>query len=477
MPPSLKTRIVAAVVVVLAASLTARAGGLILDEQFDSPNPTWRVRPATGVQVLAQLRTQAPDAHRPTTAERVVLACAAGYAVQVAHQVGPLPVLDEVAIDVVVRANRPSVQLAAEVVFPRSRDPATGEPLRALVHGHRYSQPGQWQQLRLDRVPLLATRQARLLSVDPKRQVDVREAYVDEVVLVVPGGSGESLLEVDQLRVVGVANEPTTANTTESATDNMDGPLLQAPGLATTRRTETFEPVEIRRRGDTLSIAGVAFVPRTLEYRGESFDLVAELGFNAVWMRDPPSEAQLRAARAARLWVIGPPPPPDRLAKVARDSIWQTVLAWSLGLDHNAAALDTIASTVEDIRRADALQRPVLVGVSDRARRFGQFADIVVQQRRLPREGELPPTVENAPAVLGCSPWTQLSLGWSPEATRQAQLLAPRQVTSGGTTPHGSATRCSKRWPKAREAWSYVRPSGSAARRPRHASWPINCDC
>ncbi len=298
---SYPTQLIAIAGIVFAAirAPDAAAGaGIVLDEQFESPTPTWKVRPAAGVQVIAQLRTRAPDANRPTTAERLVLVCPAGYAAHAAHDAGTLPVLDELTVDVTVRANRPGVQLAAQVVFPRSLDPSTGKPRTSLVYGYRYSQPGQWQPLRLEKLPLLAERQARLMSVDPTQQVDVREAYVDQVVLVVPGGPRESLLEVDRLTIVGVTTDsltfPPASAGAAPATDEVEGPLLQAPGIDTNERDEKLEPVQVRRRGSTLAVAGVPLVPRVLEHRGESFEMIAELGFNAVWLAELPSEVEAR---------------------------------------------------------------------------------------------------------------------------------------------------------------------------------------
>ncbi len=118
------------------------------------------------------------------------------------------------------------------------------------------------------------------------------------------------------------------------------------------------------------------------------------------------------------------------------DSIWQTVLAWSAGLDRDALALDTFASTVDELRQVDPLQRPVLVGAKDRPRRFGQLADILVRDEPLPLDGSEPVAEANALQVMGCSPWTQLSLGWSAQATRQAQLLVPKANHLGWHEPY-----------------------------------------
>ncbi len=431
-------RLTAVAVALIVAVAAPTSADVVLDEQFDGPSPTWRVRPAAGVRVLAQQRTQAPHADRPTSAERLVLLCPPGYAAQLERTVGNLPVLDELTIEVVLRANRPGVQLAAEIVFPRTNDPATGKPVSTMVHGLRYSEPGQWQNLRLTNVPLLARRRARLISIDPKVQVDVAEAYVSHVVLVVPGDPNESLVETDQLTVVGVSptlSKDGTNNGTTSS-DAVEGPLLQAPGTGSSQQRKSFEPVAIRRNGNTIAVAGVPIVPRVLQHRGEPFDFVAEMGFNAVWLEKPATEAQLHAARAARLWVVCPPPNVDQLARIPVDSIWQTVLAWSLGLDHNGAALDQVASTVDEVRRTDPLGRPVLVGAADRPRRFGRLADVLVRPAEQPLDDSTPPLRQQALSIMGCSPWTQLSLGWSEQATTQAQLLAPRARHLGWHHPN-----------------------------------------
>lgn len=424
-------------IALLAVATAASAAEVVLDEPFEGPQTTWRVRQASAVRLLAQLRTRSPDPTDPRTSERVVLACPAGYAAHVEHPVGHLPVLDELSIEAVLRGNRPGLQLAAVVVFPRSLDPRTQQPPRTLVHGLRYSAPGTWQRLRVDRLPVLAERQARLMNADPQQQVDHREAYVDRVVLVVPGGPGESLVEVDQLTIHGIATTAPENQRGETAAlqalGGDEGPLLQAPGMAGGQQ-ESFEPVEVRRRGDSVSVAGTPLVPRVVEHRGEPFGQLAELGFNTVWLPKTPTEAQLRSARAAKLWVISPPPPAEGLAALAADSVWQTVLAWSLGFDRDALALDGTASRAEEIRRSDPLGRPLVVGAIDRRRRFAQLSDVLVSDKPVAASEQAEPAQDAMP-LLGCSPWTQLSLAWQADARRQAELFAPRASHLGWHEP------------------------------------------
>jgi hypothetical protein len=416
----------------LLASLVSGAD-LVIDEGFDDPEPTWYVRPATGVRAIAQLRTRSPDPTNPTTTERIVMACPAGYAAHVAHEVGQLPVIDEQVIEVVVRGNRQAIQLAAEVVYPRSIDPKTGKPVRTLVQGHRYSNPGGWQKLSLEKLPLLAGRHARLMSTDPKEKIDPHEAYVENVVLVVPGGTDQSMIEIDQMTIMGVTTDkPAVEGPALSFGGDSEGPLLQAPGAAPAKKGESFQPIIVRRHGNTLTVENQPLVPRMIEYRGEPMELIAELGFNAVWFTEPVTEAQLQGARAAKLWVVCPPPPVDVLAKIEVDSVWQTVLAWSLGSERDGLSLDSIASQSEQLRRIDPLNRPLLVGARDQHRRYGQLADLLVRSAALDLDAQ---QARMPLPVMGCSPWTQLSLGWTPEARKQAQLIAPRASHLGWYEP------------------------------------------
>jgi len=373
----------------------------------------------------------------------------------VQHLVDALPVIDEIVIEAEIRSNRPGVQLAAEVVLPRTIDPNTNKPRRTLVYGTRYSAPGEWRSLRLDKAPQLVARNARLLNVgedNPEQEVDSREAYIDRVVLVTPGGLRESLIEIDQLTIQGVQRSASTSLAESSndgprfgfAATEIEGPLLQAPtGVAAggsdtdaasdnhagseSQAAEAVQPINVRRRGSTLTVEGVPLAPRVVEYRGESFELLADLGFNTVWMKTTPTEAQLAHARKAKLWVICPPPEPEQLSSIAAASVWQTVLGWSLGLDSTAAELDQVASLAEATRQADPLQRVLLVEAKTNARRYAHLSDVLLTPQSISLSGThlSEESFEPLP-VLGCSQWTSVQAGWSAAATSQAAALAPR---------------------------------------------------
>ena len=85
--------------------------------------------------------------------------------------------IDELAPSVWIKSDRPGLQLAARIVLPRTADPRTGRPVTTIVAGSGYTDVGRWQQLRLEGIPRLLTRQVHLLRMQLGPQVDDREAY------------------------------------------------------------------------------------------------------------------------------------------------------------------------------------------------------------------------------------------------------------------------------------------------------------
>src|SRR5581483_8595147 len=109
-----------------------------------------------------------------------------------------------------VKANRPGIQLFARVVLPRSRDPQ-GQPLVAVLPGGIYQNAGTWQALELAQVPALLETVGRGLRVTYGPNVDLREAYVDRLLLNVAGGPGLTAIWIDDLHVAGLVETKTAA--------------------------------------------------------------------------------------------------------------------------------------------------------------------------------------------------------------------------------------------------------------------------
>src|SRR6185437_6604309 len=86
------------------------------------------------------------------------------------------------------------------VVFPKEFDPNnTGHPLTALLPGERYQIAQHWQPLTLPSPLKLLRQQQQLLSNTLKREINITDAYVDQLVLNVYSGPGETHVWIDDL--------------------------------------------------------------------------------------------------------------------------------------------------------------------------------------------------------------------------------------------------------------------------------------
>ena len=72
-------------------------------------------------------------------------------------------------------------------------------------------------------------------------------------------------------------------------------------------------------------------VPRIIQWQGEPFDYLAKLGFNAIAMRRTASLQEMAEARALGLFLVCPPPTPDKIRTGTITNDFAPVVAWDLG--------------------------------------------------------------------------------------------------------------------------------------------------
>src|SRR6185436_19192101 len=103
-------------------------------------------------------------------------------------------------------------------------DPQRKTAVTTIVRGAAYKRPGHWQQLELAEVPKLLADQVRVLRATPGAAIDPREAFVDAIVLIVPGNSAAIEVGTDELEVDGVvlssAKSPTAVTQAGAASAN-----------------------------------------------------------------------------------------------------------------------------------------------------------------------------------------------------------------------------------------------------------------
>ncbi len=367
-----------AVIVAAAGATGAAAGGLRADptfsRSFNGPEIAWEIF-ETGEPAKILTHDCIPGGARDNNGiERIAVAATAGQSVQLHCPTPPIAVVDELHLRLWVKSSRPDIQLAARIAMPRSVDPQRQTVATTIVKGAAYKRPGHWQELVVADVPKLLAAQVRVMRTAPGAAIDSHEAYLDSVVLIVPGDPNGVEVGTDQLEVEGVQLDPATiakSSTaragTKAATVSATSPRAAMPPRANSPVVREVNAAEganpaMRLQGSLLLVDGKPFSPRAIQWNGEPLKFLAERGFNVVQLAAPPSAEQIADAKRHALWFICVPPRPDAIARDGLGSAGDRVLAWSLEDEAIAADPNYALRWANAIRERDAVYgRPILV--------------------------------------------------------------------------------------------------------------------
>jgi len=429
--------------IALGLLLTSPVGGApALREEFEGPEPSWRDSGGDAQYKITSHERASGVAHGGRSCEQVRLVGNNGTYVYLSHDISPARIISELSLSVWIKADRPGLQILARVVIPRTKDPATGQPLTMLVSGSGYTQVGTWQQLRLDNLPQQFDRQLRVLRAQHGPGVDGHEALIDRLVLNVYGGPGTTTVLIDDLEVngfVGATNEP-QASASRNPIKSASAERL--PGADRTVPDEQTRPAAARLSGTTLMLGDQPFFPRLVEYRGEPLALIKSMGFNGIWMSTPPTSALLGEAAVVGLRIVAPPPSSSELAaRLAAgpaggiDSQFDAVLVWDLGSGLSTKEFPTNKRWAQLVRSADPRTRPLICGPDSDLWNYSRNVDLLWTSR-FPLGSSLGLTPyltwlrERPQWARGGTPaWTMIQTQPSERLVEQVALL------SAGTAP------------------------------------------
>jgi len=336
--------------------------------------------------------------------ERISLSCSAGNSALLAYQLPKAPVIEEFLVALWVMSNRPGVQLAAKVVLPRSINPETGLPYELLVRSSTISRGVGWEELTLTGLPTALARMARVARVQSQSTIDEREAYVSQLVLLVPGGRGATELLVDRIDVFGVLGDPRAVQTASTAVDTAQ---QKVSGKS------DFQPSGKRPR-----------VPRIIRWQGEPFELLARLGFQVLGLNRLPTDNELSQAQKLGLSLITPPPLPQQITSDGISERFAPVFAWDLGDQLSAHDLGQMVRWQQLIKRYDSNDdRPTVLTPQLFTREASRIADVVLLDRSMLGSGL---------ALRDYATWlthrSRLARPGTPIWTRLNTQLSPRQA-------------------------------------------------
>ncbi len=320
----------------------------------ETPDPSWTLidRDCQAFRERAHKR-QFQDAHAGQGCEHVSLTADYGTFVHYGVVTDPCRVIDELSISVWVRSSRPGIQLLASVVLPRTINPRDGKPIRTVVRGSVYQDVGTWQQLALQQPQRLLRQQEASLRFQFGSSLDIREAYVDLIVLNAFGGRGDTELWIDDLEVTG-----------QVSVDVAKVPASETPGSASLP--------SLQYRGTELRAGTQPTFLRIIEHNGEPLAWLQALGFNCVRLGRPAERAVLAEAKELGLWILAPPSALDPGAG-------ESLAAWDLGDGLSEDDADRIRSLAQQQLQSE--RRIPLAGCpSEQVRRYADLLDLVIME-------------------------------------------------------------------------------------------------
>jgi hypothetical protein len=342
-----------------------------LRESFEDADTRWLEEGGdVKHQVRAHDRTD-QTAHSGRYSERISFTAGNGTQLHYSLPISRALVSDDLRVSVWVKSDRPGVQLLARVVFPLERDPGSLMLLGTLLSGTTSDQPGGWQRLELRQPDLAMERQARLLRVALKRDVDTREAYIDRILLNLYTGQGSTEVFIDDLEVTPILDEPV----------HLSSATLRQPA------EETGPPVEVSQ--DRLLIAGRPRLLRAVRAPGLAPTTLKEFGFSVVSVEWPLDIARIEQAVTAGLWLM--PQLPSHfsddgglglpLSQPAGEMPFRdAVLCWNLGTDIGPEVGQQVEEAVRDMRKTSP-RRPLAADVTGDFRGYSRSLDVIGAHR------------------------------------------------------------------------------------------------
>ncbi len=354
-------------------SIPAYAIEPVLRDEMDGSRPMLRLQNENKFKLLKQ------TIDHQRGAEIVQVLGPAGESAELVFDIPNAPVINELRMSAMIHCDRPGVQLAARAVLPRSPDPLSGRPYELLLRGGNISRGLTNEKIVLKDLPKLLERHARVTRLQTTASVDIREAYVSQIVFLVPGGQGTTTLAVDRVEFFGALKNGVTDAEVQLATAEseqlFEGPVLpEIPNESAPAAVALAPPPAI----DT------AAIHRIIRWQGESFEFLARLGFNTIWLSRQPTDPELAEAVKAGVSLVCPPPSLEQLNREGIPAKWNSVLAWDLGSMFAREDLEHVAHVQRQLRHYDSVEsRSTVMTCEQLSRDVSRTADALLLGREI----------------------------------------------------------------------------------------------
>ena len=334
-------------------------------DSFETSETTWRIQQRDCALATDTHRRVYDKARSGQVSEHIRFRCGRGTKIYLTHPIEPARVIDELAPSVWVNSERPGVQILVRVVLPRSVDPQNGGPMSTILPGPSYQNVGSWQQLRMSELTRRLQREVRFLRTRFGPEVDIREAYVDLVVLNVYCCPGANSIWIDDLEIEGhVSTNRSTPPHSDSISKDVHSD--ERPNMRHV----------VRVKGTILEIAGRPTFLTIIDYNGEQLDGLKSLGFNTIKLDCLPTSELHERAKRHGMWIVSPPPPTSD--EISGSGAFDRIVVWNVTQHEMARDVGSMRGIAHKTQLLpDELQRPIVCDFLHDGIALSRWADVL----------------------------------------------------------------------------------------------------
>ena len=329
-----------------------------MQDSFEGGVPRWKFVESDSSAQLTLQEISLASPHGGQTSEMLQVASGNGTFIYIAYPIEPCVVVDEFQPRLWTRCASAGLRVGVRIVFPSSFHPVTGGRLTAIAWGDTYSDPGQWQALKLTNLQKQFEAEVVALRQRYGPNVVIEDAFVDSIVMNVFTGPGNYRLLIDDLNLQGHISLPSVGRSIP----------------VNWREAWMWRPETVNPEGRFWNAMNRPEV--WLQYQGESLPWIKSLGITGLVVGRVPSEEQLRVIQEAKLSVVSPLPQANVTYTASTSA---AIRGWLIG-----AALDSSQTALarEQVARAAQmpaeLKKPVFGEALEQYWAFSRIADEVI---------------------------------------------------------------------------------------------------
>ena len=340
----------------LMVDLRSAAGQM--QDSFEGGAPRWRLVESDCNAQLTLQEISVTFPHGGQTSELLEVAASNGTFVYLAYPIEPCVVVDEFQPRLWTRCASAGLRIGLRIVFPSTQHPVTGGRLTAIVWGDTYSEPGQWQALKLSNLQKLFEAEVIGLRQRYGPEVVVEDAFIDALVMNVYTGPGRYRMQVDDLNLQGHIALPSVGRAIP----------------ANWREVWMWRPESVNPEGRFWNALNRPEV--WIQYQGESLPWLKSLGITGLVVGRVPSEEQLRVIHEAKLSVVCPPPQSNVSFSSSSSA---AIRGWLIGSALDSSQTQIARDQVGRLANMPvALKRPIFGEALEQYWTYSRIADEVI---------------------------------------------------------------------------------------------------